>query len=92
MTSLLQKYERIAPFYDLLDLAFERRRYRRMRPMLFRGLAGRILDAGVGTGRNIEFYPAGAEMVGVDLSPPCCGGLSEGARCWAGRSSSGRWT
>jgi ubiquinone/menaquinone biosynthesis C-methylase UbiE len=68
LTSLLQKYQRIAPFYDLLDLAFERRRYRRMRPMLFRGLAGRILDAGVGTGRNIEFYPAGAETVGVDLS------------------------
>jgi ubiquinone/menaquinone biosynthesis C-methylase UbiE len=68
--SLLEKYERIAPFYDLLDLAFERRRYRRIRPMLFAGLSGRILDAGVGTGRNIAFYPSsGVEMIGVDLSP-----------------------
>jgi hypothetical protein len=24
-------------------------------PMLFQGLAGRLLDAGVGTGRNIPF-------------------------------------
>ena len=37
--------------------------------MLFRGLSGRLLDAGVGTGRNIPFYPPGADMVGIDLSP-----------------------
>jgi ubiquinone/menaquinone biosynthesis C-methylase UbiE len=37
--------------------------------MLFHGLTGRILDAGVGTGRNIPYYPVGATVVGVDLSP-----------------------
>jgi len=31
----LARYERIAPFYDLLDLAFEYRRYRALRPLLF---------------------------------------------------------
>lgn len=67
--AILQKYERIAPFYDLLDLPFERGRYRSIRPMLFAGLDGRLLDAGVGTGRNIDFYPGGAEVFGVDLSP-----------------------
>jgi ubiquinone/menaquinone biosynthesis C-methylase UbiE len=68
MTSPFERYQRIAPFYDLLDLPFEYGRYRRIRPQLFAGLAGRILDAGVGTGRNIPFYPAGAEVVGIDLS------------------------
>ncbi len=67
--SLLERYQRIAPFYDLLDLAFERGRYRKIRPLLFHGLAGRVLDAGVGTGRNIPYYPPGAETVGIDLSP-----------------------
>jgi ubiquinone/menaquinone biosynthesis C-methylase UbiE len=67
--SNLKRYERIAPFYDLLDLPFEYRRYRRIRPLLFAWLSGRILDAGVGTGRNMEFYPNGASVVGIDFSP-----------------------
>ena len=62
-------YQRIAPVYDLLDLPFELGRYRSIRPLLFRGLDGRLLDAGVGTGRNIEFYPPGCEVIGVDQSP-----------------------
>jgi ubiquinone/menaquinone biosynthesis C-methylase UbiE len=49
------RYQRIAPFYDLLDLAFEYGRYRKIRPQLFAGLSGLILDAGVGTGRNFPF-------------------------------------
>jgi ubiquinone/menaquinone biosynthesis C-methylase UbiE len=68
-TPNLARYERIAPFYDLLDLPFERRRYRLIRPLLFRGMAGRLLDAGVGTGRNCEFYPLGAVVSGIDISP-----------------------
>jgi ubiquinone/menaquinone biosynthesis C-methylase UbiE len=65
----LARYERIAPFYDLLDLMFERRRYRALRPLLFRGLAGQLLDAGIGTGRNCEFYPPAATVSGIDTSP-----------------------
>jgi ubiquinone/menaquinone biosynthesis C-methylase UbiE len=67
--SSLDRYERIAWVYDLLDLPFEYARYRKIRPLLFHGLSGRILDAGVGTGRNFPFYPPGSEVVGIDLSP-----------------------
>jgi len=63
------RYQRIAPFYDLLDWPFEHRRYRALRPLLFRGLVGRLLDAGVGTGRNCEFYPPTATVSGIDTSP-----------------------
>ncbi len=69
MSSNLDRYERIAPLYDLLDLPFEFSRYRKIRHLLFQGLTGRVLDAGVGTGRNIQFYPPEAEVVGVDISP-----------------------
>ncbi|MBA3511136.1 MAG: class I SAM-dependent methyltransferase [Sphingomonas sp.] len=62
-------YQRIARFYDIIDLPFEYGRYRSLRPLLFQGLGGRILDAGVGTGRNMPFYPPGSEVVGVDMSP-----------------------
>jgi ubiquinone/menaquinone biosynthesis C-methylase UbiE len=68
-TSNLERYQRIAPFYDLLDLPFELRRYRPLRLLLFKWLTGRLLDAGVGTGRNFPFYPAGSSVVGIDLSP-----------------------
>lgn len=65
----LRKYQRIARVYDLVDLPFELLRYRSIRPLLFRGLNGRLLDAGAGTGRNMAFYPRGSEVFAVDLSP-----------------------
>ena len=67
--SNFDRYQRIAWAYDLLDLPFEYGRYRKIRPQIFRGLSGRILDASVGTGRNFSFYPLGSEVVGIDLSP-----------------------
>src|SRR5438067_12861829 len=69
MTTNFDKYQRIAPLYDLLDLPFEYGRYRHIRPLLFQGLKGRLLDAGVGTGRNFPFYPRGSSVIGIDLSP-----------------------
>jgi len=67
--SNLERYERIAAFYDFLDLPFEYGRYRKIRPLLFEGLSGRLLDAGVGTGRNFPFYLPTAAVIGIDLSP-----------------------
>jgi ubiquinone/menaquinone biosynthesis C-methylase UbiE len=64
-----ERYERIAAFYDWLDLPFEYGWYRRIRPLLFQDLSGRLLDAGVGTGRNFPFYPPGSRVVGIDISP-----------------------
>jgi ubiquinone/menaquinone biosynthesis C-methylase UbiE len=68
MTTNLARYQRIAPFYDLLDFPFERRRYRALRPLMFQNLDGRLLDAGVGTGRNCAFYPPDAIVSGIDAS------------------------
>jgi len=62
-------YDRIARFYDFLDLPFEIGRYRPLRRKLFDGVNGTLLDAGVGTGRNFPFYPNGSKVEGIDLSP-----------------------
>ncbi|MFQ6017872.1 MAG: class I SAM-dependent methyltransferase [Kiloniellaceae bacterium] len=62
------RYERLAPLYDLVDLA-EALYKRRLRPRLFVGLGGLVLDAGAGTGRNVPSYPEGVRVVGFDLSP-----------------------
>lgn len=62
-------YDRIAPLYDLLDLPFEWFRYRAIRPQVFSEVtsARKLLDCGVGTGRNIPYYPAGTDVTGIDL-------------------------
>jgi ubiquinone/menaquinone biosynthesis C-methylase UbiE len=69
MTTNFRKYQRIARFYDLLDVPFEQRRYRAIRPLLFQDMAGQVLDAGIGTGRNCAFYPPAAIVSGIDISP-----------------------
>lgn len=69
MLTLPQRYDRIAPWYDLLDAGFERKRYAALRPLMFEGLGGQLLDAGVGTGRNCAYYPADAVVSGIDTSP-----------------------
>ena len=61
-------YDRVAFFYDLLDAPYEYGWRRPLRRMVFAGLSGRILDAGAGTGANLPFYPAGAEMHAIDVS------------------------
>lgn len=60
--------ERIGKLYDLLDLPFEYGRYRPLRRRIFQGVGGTMLDAGVGTGRNLPFYPTEARVVGIDFS------------------------
>ncbi len=44
-----------------------------MRQILFDGLKGTLLDAGVGTGRNFPYYPDDAKVTGIDLSPAMLG-------------------
>ncbi len=70
LNGLEARYARIAPLYDLVDLPFEWLRYRPLRRLLCSGLAGEVLEAGVGTGRNLAYYPPGVQVTGIDLSPP----------------------
>ncbi len=64
---LLSKYNVTAFFYDILDYPWERR-YRKWRPTLVGDLRGKVLEAGVGTGRNLEFYHQDVELLGIDLN------------------------
>lgn len=65
---LLQtKYSVTAFFYDILDYPWERI-YRKWRPALVGDLRGKVLEAGVGTGKNLEFYHEDVELLGIELS------------------------
>lgn len=65
--SLRTKYNVTALFYDLLDYPWERV-YRAWRPVLLGDLRGKVLEVGVGTGRNFQHYHESVELTGVDLS------------------------
>src|SRR5512137_456525 len=63
------RYSVTAWFYDILDYPWERQ-YRKWRPQLLSGVSGKVLEIGVGTGRNLPHYPASvAHLTAVDFSP-----------------------
>lgn len=64
---LQAKYNITAWFYDILDYPWELQ-YRRWRPELLRNVRGSVLEAGVGTGRNLKYYNPDVCLTGIDLS------------------------
>lgn len=64
-----RRYNRIAPIYDLMEGLVERSRYSRWRKMLWNKVEGnRILEVGVGTGKNFPYYPTYTEITAIDFS------------------------
>lgn len=70
------KYNRIAPVYELLDLPLELPYFRKWRKEAFSGLNGKVLEIGIGTGRNLKYYPSNCSVTGIDNSK----GMLEKAR------------
>jgi ubiquinone/menaquinone biosynthesis C-methylase UbiE len=64
-----RRYQRLSPFYDVMEGMAERR-YLPWRTKLWSQVPGlHVLEVGVGTGKNMPFYPAGIAITGVDLTP-----------------------
>lgn len=62
-------YDRVASVYDLYSGPMERMGGARRRRRLLGQVAGKVLEVGVGTGLNLEHYPPGADVTGIDISP-----------------------
>jgi len=65
-----KRYDRTSLFYDLMEKGFmERLINTRTRAQVI-GLAyGKVLEVGVGTGLNLEFYASDCDVTGIDFSP-----------------------
>ena len=64
-----QRYERLSAYYDRLEGLTERR-YRPWRRKLWGQVLGpRVLEVGVGTGKNMPYWPEGLVVTAIDLTP-----------------------
>ena len=65
-----KRYNRIAFLYDLMEAPMERLRFSSWRQKLMVRIAGSTaLEVGVGTGKNLIFYPDNLDITAIDLSP-----------------------
>jgi phosphatidylethanolamine/phosphatidyl-N-methylethanolamine N-methyltransferase len=65
-----QRYDRLAPYFDGLEGFLEGLLFRRLRKKLWSQASGaHILEVGVGTGKNFQFYPDDGRITGIDFSP-----------------------
>jgi ubiquinone/menaquinone biosynthesis C-methylase UbiE len=65
-----RRYNRMAFLYDFLEAPMEHLRFAAWRQRLRTKIkGGRALEAGVGTGKNLAYYPGDVQMAAVDLSP-----------------------
>ena len=66
--AVTRRYDRMAPLYDLYNAPMEWMGFRRRRRRLLAKARGRVLEVGVGTGKNLSHYPSGVELTAIDVS------------------------
>ena len=63
------RYQRLSAIYDRMEKMSERQ-FSPWRSRLWSQVQGlNILEVGVGTGKNMPFYPSGMHITGIDLTP-----------------------
>lgn len=62
-------YDRQAPHYDAVIAVAERLLFHGGREWACGKVSGRVLEIGIGTGRNLPLYPPQVQLTGIELSP-----------------------
>jgi ubiquinone/menaquinone biosynthesis C-methylase UbiE len=66
--AVTRRSDRMAWLYDIYDAPMEYAGIRRRRRRLLAKARGRVLEVGVGTGKNLSHYPSGVELTAIDVS------------------------
>lgn len=67
--TIRKRYDRLAPYFDGMEAMMEGFFFKQRRQRLWSKVNGHhILEVGVGTGKNFDYYPADAKITAVDFS------------------------
>ena len=66
--TIRKRYNRIAGIYDVLEKPMELL-FAKWRRHIMQHVDGRVLEVGVGTGKNLPYYPEGIQVTAIDFSP-----------------------
>jgi demethylmenaquinone methyltransferase/2-methoxy-6-polyprenyl-1,4-benzoquinol methylase len=64
-----RRYDWYSRIYDKFEQPMEQMVFKDLRSPIIGALHGRILEVGVGTGKNIPFYQPRTQVTGIDISP-----------------------
>lgn len=62
-----RRYNRAAQIYDLLESPMEIMALKKWRMEVIKDLMRKVLEVGVGTGKNIEYYPNDIDITAIDF-------------------------
>lgn len=63
-----KRYDRASSFYDFFEQPMEIMTLKKWRTEVMRELHGDVLEVGVGTGKNIRYYPDNINVTAIDFS------------------------
>lgn len=63
-----KRYDRVSKVYDLLEQPMEVMSLKKWRLEVTKDLKGKVLEVGVGTGKNIPYYPDNLDITAIDFS------------------------
>jgi ubiquinone/menaquinone biosynthesis C-methylase UbiE len=64
-----KRYDRVSSIYDLIEKPMELMAFSEWREKIIEKIEGKkILEVGVGTGKNLEYYPENMHITGIDFS------------------------
>jgi phosphatidylethanolamine/phosphatidyl-N-methylethanolamine N-methyltransferase len=67
--TIKKRYDRIAPYFEGMEAIMEGLFFRNWRKRLWEKVDGHhILEVGVGTGKNFDYYPQRARITAIDFS------------------------
>lgn len=64
-----KRYDRVSLLYDFFELMIEKTLFSKWRNIALGGLKGKVLEVGIGTGKNLKYYSEDVELTGIDISP-----------------------
>lgn len=66
--TIARRYDRFSMLYDLLENPIEKRFFSALRKKAASVARGRVLEVGIGTGKNLPYYQSNIKLTGIDFS------------------------